>query len=72
MVLAFAVASSFLLFAEFVKFGKLWPFGEYIQGFQSVFLNDKDQAGVFAMSPLYLVTGCAFPIWISRLVIENC
>ena len=69
MALAFGVAASFLLFVEFVKFGKVWPFGEYIQGFQSVFLNEKDQAGAFALSPLYLVLGCAFPVWIGRSVV---
>lgn len=68
MHLAFSTAISGMILIEVVKFGNIWPIGRHIQGFYEMFLNDKDKSGAFSLSPLYLIFGCAIPVYVSRYV----
>ncbi|RKP04034.1 hypothetical protein CXG81DRAFT_8771 [Caulochytrium protostelioides] len=66
MHLAFSVALSALLCIEYVRFFRLWPFGPAIERFTSQFLDSKD-TGPFLTSHLYLLVGCALPVWLESV-----
>ncbi|KAF8339816.1 uncharacterized protein EI90DRAFT_3144088 [Cantharellus anzutake] len=70
--LAFSVAFSSFIFAEYVRYFALYPFGASVHLFLSEFLDEKD-SGSAILSHFYLLTGCAGPLWLegsSRLL--NC
>jgi len=68
--LAFSVAFSVFIFAEYIRYFALYPFGAAVHRFLSEFLDEKD-SGSAILSHFYLLTGCAGPLWLespSRLL----
>ncbi|PWN51226.1 hypothetical protein IE53DRAFT_299774, partial [Violaceomyces palustris] len=61
--LAFSLAFSIFIFAEYVRYYALYPFGASLHVFMSEFLDQKD-SGPVILSHFYLLTGCAGPLWI--------
>lgn len=61
--LAFSVAFSAFVFAEYVRYYALYPFGATLHVFMSEFLDHKD-SGPVILSHFYLLTGCAGPLWL--------
>ncbi|KAN0063884.1 dolichol kinase [Thecaphora frezii] len=61
--LAFSLAFSIFIFAEYVRYYALYPFGASLHVFMSEFLDHKD-SGPVILSHFYLLTGCAAPLWL--------
>jgi dolichol kinase len=61
--LALAVAFSFLLVAEYMRLVRVPPFGIHIHDFMVAYVDEKDR-GVLVMTHLYLLLGCAIPVWV--------
>ncbi|TPX75025.1 hypothetical protein CcCBS67573_g03698 [Chytriomyces confervae] len=66
MHLSFSVALAVLILAEYIRIFKIWPVGEQVGVFLQNFLDSKDQ-GVAILSHIYLLVGCALPVWICRV-----
>lgn len=67
LALAYAVALSALLVIEYVRMSRrvLWV-GGVVHAFYSNFLDERDM-GNLVVTHLYLLLGCAFPLWVSWL-----
>lgn len=63
MHLAFSLAFSVFIFAEYVRYYALYPFGAAVHVFLSEFTDHKD-SGPVILSHFYLLTGCAAPLWV--------
>ncbi|SNX87634.1 related to SEC59 - Dolichol kinase [Melanopsichium pennsylvanicum] len=61
--LGFSLAFSMFIFAEYVRYYALYPFGAALHVFMSEFLDHKD-SGPVILSHFYLLTGCAGPLWL--------
>jgi len=51
------------IFAEYIRYYALYPFGAALHVFLAEFTDHKD-AGPVILSHFYLLTGCAAPVWI--------
>ena len=60
--LAFSGAFSLFIFAEYVRYFALYPFGASVHLFMNEFLDNKD-TGTAILSHFYLLTGCANSVW---------
>ncbi|KAL1747123.1 hypothetical protein HDZ31DRAFT_32587 [Schizophyllum fasciatum] len=60
--LAFDVAFALFIFAEYVRYFALYPFGASVHLFMNEFLDSKD-SGTAILSHFYLLTGCANALW---------
>jgi dolichol kinase len=60
--LAFSAAFALFVFAEYVRYFALYPFGAAVHVFMSEFLDAKD-SGTAILSHFYLLTGCAGALW---------
>ncbi|KAH9057814.1 Fph type histidine kinase [Lactarius vividus] len=60
--LAFSAAFALFVFAEYVRYFALYPFGAAVHVFMSEFLDSKD-TGTAILSHFYLLTGCAGALW---------
>ncbi|KAJ7116369.1 hypothetical protein C8R44DRAFT_832482 [Mycena epipterygia] len=68
--LAFSVAFALFVFAEYVRYFAMYPFGAAVHLFMNEFLDTKD-GGTAIVSHFYLLTGCAGALWLegpSRLL----
>lgn len=63
LFVASGVALALLILLELVRIMKLEPFADVLQRAVKSFVDEKD-AGVVAMTPIYLLVGCSFPIWL--------
>ncbi|CEH13703.1 dolichol kinase [Ceraceosorus bombacis] len=63
MHLAFSLAFSAFIFAEYIRYYALYPFGATLHVFLAEFTDHKD-SGPVILSHFYLLTGCAGPLWI--------
>lgn len=63
MKLSFGVALSGLIFVEYLRLGKIAPLGEKIDGFMRSFTDERD-VGSLILTHLYLLVGCAAPVWL--------
>lgn len=63
LFVASGVALALLILLELVRIIQLKPFAEILQQAVKSFVDEKD-AGVVAMTPLYLLVGCSLPIWL--------
>lgn len=61
--LGFSLGFSIFIFAEYVRYYALYPFGAALHVFMSEFLDHKD-SGPVILSHFYLLTGCAGPLWL--------
>jgi len=63
MKLSFGVALAGLIFVEYLRLGKIAPLGEKIDSFMRTFIDERD-AGSLILTHLYLLVGCAAPVWL--------
>jgi dolichol kinase len=64
---AFGAAFALFVFAEYVRYFAVWPFGAAVHVFLSEFLDAKD-SGTAVLSHFYLLTGCASSVWFEAWV----
>ncbi|KAI8611966.1 hypothetical protein BC830DRAFT_1138899 [Chytriomyces sp. MP71] len=69
MHLSFSVAFSVLILTEYIRVFRVWPIGHHVHAFLRGFLDSKDQ-GIVILSHIYLLVGCALPVWINRIHIS--
>jgi dolichol kinase len=69
MHLSFSFATSAMIMLEYHRYFNIWPLGGYIEPFLMRFVDSKD-TGPAILSHLYLIIGCALPVWITGL--ERC
>jgi dolichol kinase len=67
--LAFSFAFALFIFAEYVRYFALYPFGAIVHLFLNEFLDHKD-SGTAILSHFYLLTGCALGVWLERYAIR--
>ncbi|KAK2460914.1 hypothetical protein APHAL10511_007384 [Amanita phalloides] len=61
--LAFSVAFAIFIFAEYIRYFAIYPFGAAVHVFMNDFLDQKD-SGTAILSHFYLLTGCAGSVWL--------
>ncbi|KAF8624531.1 hypothetical protein AX15_005841 [Amanita polypyramis BW_CC] len=61
--LSFSVAFAVFVFAEYIRYFAIYPFGAAVHVFMNDFLDQKD-SGTAILSHFYLLTGCAGSIWL--------
>ncbi|KAF8623616.1 hypothetical protein AX17_007319 [Amanita inopinata Kibby_2008] len=61
--LSFSVAFALFIFAEYIRYFAIYPFGAVIHVFMNDFLDQKDN-GTAILSHFYLLTGCAGSVWL--------
>ena len=60
--LAFGVALAVFIALEYCRLGNIYPIGKGLHAFLSGFTDYRD-SGPFIMSHIYLLVGCALPVW---------
>ncbi|KAG1747091.1 uncharacterized protein EDB91DRAFT_1048558 [Suillus paluster] len=63
--LAFSAAFALFIFAEYVRYFAIYPFGAAVHLFMNEFLEQKD-SGTAILSHFYLLTGCAGSLWLEE------
>lgn len=63
LFIASGVALALMILLETMRVIELWPFSDLLQQAVKAFIDEKD-AGLIALTPIYLLVGCALPIWI--------
>ncbi|KAF9453468.1 hypothetical protein P691DRAFT_792535 [Macrolepiota fuliginosa MF-IS2] len=61
--LSFNVAFALFIFAEYIRYFAIYPFGVTIHLFMNEFMDDRD-GGTAILSHFYLLTGCAGSLWL--------
>ncbi|KAG8213069.1 Fph type histidine kinase [Butyriboletus roseoflavus] len=61
--LSFSAAFALFIFAEYVRYFAIYPFGAAVHLFMNEFLDQKDR-GTAILSHFYLLTGCAGSVWL--------
>ncbi|KAI9243579.1 hypothetical protein BY458DRAFT_530546 [Sporodiniella umbellata] len=61
--LAFGIAISIFIYLEYLRYFAVWPWGKNLHIFLTEFIDNRD-LGPVILSHLYLLIGCASPIWI--------
>ncbi|KAG0230465.1 hypothetical protein BGW42_000942 [Actinomortierella wolfii] len=64
MHLAFSVAVASMILLEYIRYFAVYPIGKEIHLFMVGFLDDRDR-GPIILSHLYLLIGCAVPVWLA-------
>ncbi|KAI9480447.1 MAG: hypothetical protein EXX96DRAFT_180692 [Benjaminiella poitrasii] len=62
--LAFSVALSGFIYLEYLRYFALWPWGKSLHVFLTEFIDNRD-LGPVILSHIYLLLGCAGPVWLS-------
>ncbi|KAG0296094.1 hypothetical protein BGZ98_001120, partial [Dissophora globulifera] len=65
MHIAFSVGLATLIFLEYIRYFAVVPFGKEIHLFLVGFLDARD-GGPIILSHLYLLMGCAVPVWLAE------
>lgn len=65
--LSFSVAFALFIFAEYIRYFAIYPFGVAVHLFMNEFLDDRD-GGTAILSHFYLLTGCAGSLWLEGCV----
>lgn len=65
MHIAFSVGLAALIFLEYIRYFAVVPFGKEIHLFLVGFLDGRD-GGPIILSHLYLLMGCATPVWLAE------
>jgi hypothetical protein len=63
--LSFSAAFALFIFAEYVRYFAIYPFGAAVHLFMNEFLDQKD-SGTAILSHFYLLTGCAGSLWLEE------
>ncbi|KAI6133531.1 Fph type histidine kinase [Pisolithus croceorrhizus] len=61
--LSFSAAFALFIFAEYVRYFAVYPFGAAVHLFMNEFLDQKD-SGTAILSHFYLLMGCAGAVWL--------
>jgi dolichol kinase len=61
--MSLSAAFALFVFAEYVRYFALYPFGAVVHLFLNEFLDHKD-SGTAILSHFYLLTGCAGSLWL--------
>ncbi|KAL4213966.1 hypothetical protein AB4K20DRAFT_1889309 [Rhizopus microsporus] len=61
--LAFGVAIALFIFLEYLRYFAVWPWGKNIHVFLTEFIDNRD-LGPVILSHIYLLLGCASPVWV--------
>jgi len=61
--LSYGVALAILLIVEMCRYAYFWPFGDTLNEYMSSFKDEKD-VGNLVITHIYLLLGCAIPLWI--------
>lgn len=49
---------------EAARLVRLWPIHEVLQSVVGTFMDEKDAGGFVVLTPVYLLVGCAMPLWL--------
>jgi dolichol kinase len=60
-----SLATSLFLLAEIIRHYQIPPFGPSLQQFFSLFTDERDIRGPLVVSHIFLLVGCALPVWLS-------
>ena len=60
-----ALATSIFLIAEVVRHYHVPPFGPHLHTFFAIFTDERDTRGPLVVSHIFLLVGCAIPVWLS-------
>jgi len=66
MFLSFAVAFCGMVMVEVIRYFKVYPVGVLFHQFMITFIDQKD-TGTAILSHIYLLIGCAMPVWLNSL-----
>jgi dolichol kinase len=58
-------ATSVFLLAEVIRHYSVPPFGNRLKEFFSIFTDERDTRGPLVVSHIFLLVGCAVPVWMS-------
>lgn len=61
--ISYALAIALMMGLELCRYGHVWPFGDSLDFFINTYLDEKD-SGELALTHLYLLFGCALPLWL--------
>jgi hypothetical protein len=61
--LSFSVSFALFIFAEYIRYFAIYPFGAAVHVFMNEFLDQKD-SGTAILSHFFLLTGCAGSVWL--------
>jgi uncharacterized membrane protein YiaA len=64
--LGLAVAMAIFILIEYFRCFKMYHVWNSIHQFFMPFLDERDQSGFVILSHIYLLSGCALPIWLSK------
>lgn len=64
LYLSFAVATAVLVLLEYARLVRLPPFGASLHKFMAVYTDARD-SGYTIRTHIYLLLGCALPVWLS-------
>lgn len=60
-----SLATSIFLLAEVVRHYRVPPIGAQLGSFFSIFTDERDTRGPLVVSHIFLLVGCAVPVWMS-------
>jgi hypothetical protein len=60
-----SLAMSLFLLAEVIRHYEVPPFGSHLGDFFSIFTDERDTRGPLVVSHIFLLVGCAVPVWMS-------
>jgi hypothetical protein len=60
-----SLATSLFLLAEVIRHYKVPPLGSQLGEFFSIFTDERDTRGPLVVSHIFLLVGCAVPVWMS-------
>jgi hypothetical protein len=66
-----SLAMSLFLLAEVIRHYQVPPFGSHLGDFFSIFTDERDTRGPLVVSHIFLLVGCAVPVWMSLYASET-
>lgn len=63
LFVASGIALALLIVLEAARNIKLWPINSILDEAVKAFIDEKD-AGLVALTPIYLLVGCSIPLWV--------
>lgn len=63
LFVASGIALALLIALEIIRVMKLWPLDSILNEAVKAFIDEKD-AGLVALTPIYLLVGCSIPLWL--------
>lgn len=64
LALAFGLATAVMLGLEYIRACRVPPFGTWLNSFMRAYTDSRDE-GLFILTHLYLLLGCAVPVWVA-------